>query len=271
MPEPQPNKVGTIPDFTDENAPGEEEIGVQETETEKVPGEEETQPEAPAGKEPQKTKEELETEREALERDLQKLTEENERRRQSVIDARKERRTLRETPEDSESIEEDLSDVDPADIQRLEKVLKARGYVPRTELEQENVKRMQESAEEDFFTQHSEYSPDNDSDDMLYGALREEIKLYARPTSAAQMKRVLARAHEQVSKRFPSRFESGSSTSTQRTASKQKAILAGTGGGTPSSSSTPSSSEKQLTNDQITQLRLGGWSEEEIQEIQKGS
>lgn len=211
---------------------------------------------------------------EALEREEAKIREETKRidaevkaRRQAVVEARRERREMRDQlkevePPAPERVD-DLSDIDQEDVQRMERVLRAKGFAPVSVLKEEQYREDQKRIEAQFFAEHPEYKPENDANDTLYNALKDEFGLYARPKSAAQVKVILERAHREVTRQFPDRFPRRGGSSAPGQPGKSRASLAGAGTGAPGASGRRPASPSTLTPEQ--RQHLHGFSEEELE------
>ena len=260
------NKIVNNPPFTEDTPLDTSVDEGQEGETKVVPEEEDKGKEAPT--EPTENLEEKQ--KEAIERDLgniQSDISQLELKRQQILEARKQRRTLREdirtlgVPE--ELNQDDLSDIDQEDIKRLDRVLRSKGFVSKSEVQETLLKQAQQEVEDSFFTSHPEYSVSSDSNDLLYNSLKEEIVQFAKPQTVASMKRVLERAHKAVQERFPQSFLQKGSLSTEMAKQHRKEV-ASIGGGTTSSRA---NRQTTLTETQKQELLKGGFSEEEIAEM----
>ena len=109
-----------------------------------------------------------------------------------------------------------------------------------------------------FFKEFPEYNDANDPDRRKFGPLLRELSLYKEPDDPELYAELLRRAHSSVS---GNRGSSGRSPSVL----KRQAEIAGVGaGGAQRSSSVESFSlEKKMI------LRQGGWSEEDILNMEK--
>jgi len=285
-------RIGKIPEFTDgENAtPSEEVKEVLETQ-EETETEEETSTETSEGtktteekteqitesktSEPEKLKalEELRKTEEGLGKDVSDLDNEIEARRQRIVDLRRDRREKRDLvgkiDEVEPSIKDDLKDIDETTLQILERYTKAKGLVPRSEIEKVTYESQHKTAESAFYEKHSEYLPENDKNDILYNALKKELALFAIPSNPALISKLFEKAHAEVKRQYPSRFQD--SKVNEQSVSSHRTNLASMGGGkTGGSSSRPTSSGgAKLSSIQLQALRQGGWSEEEISNLNR--
>ena len=261
------NKIVNNPPFTEDTELDTTVNEVEKGGTNIAPEEGSEGTEAPT--EPTKEQLEEKAKEEALDRDLGNIKgdiSQLEIKKQQVLDARKQRRVLREEvkvlPGD-EIVQDDLSDIDIEDQKRLDRVLKAKGFVSKAEVQETLLKQSQQEVEDSFFTSHPEYSVDTDQNDLLYNALKEEITIFAKPQSASGMKRVLERAHKAVQERYPSSFPTKGSLSAEM-AKQHRKDVASIGGGATSSGI---SKQSTLTETQKEEFRRGGFTEEDIAEM----
>ena len=252
--------VGKLPEFTsDETQPEEAETGqeeVKEAGTEEASEEEkETPSELPAEEKPvamsDEDAEKLQTQTEALQKERESL----------LVDIRAlrgERRDLKQKQLDKvEEAIDDLKDTHPDDVKLIERVLQAKGYVRKEDVEKRIYSETQQQQLNSFLDEHPEYKPENDTQDLNWQRLQRELEVYRMPQDPKKVGEVLERAHKSISG-----FSDGRSFETK----KHLAKTAGVGGGQSSSSS---SRMKSLSPEQAEAYRRGGWSEEEIKNIEK--
>lgn len=199
--------------------------------------------------------------------------------------ARREGRDLVETVDeklpDTEEETDDLSDIDDETIKVLERFTKAKGLVPKSELIKESYQKQHKSAEASFYEAHPEYSAENDTDDALYNALKEELADFAAPSDAAKIPKIFEKAHQAVTLRYPDRFKKKDSPADKKQEDKKndqtnksvrlknQSLGGGNSGGSGKGSDNSGKSEKaSLSQLQIDHLRDGGWSDEDIKELQ---
>lgn len=259
--------IGKLPEFTSDETTeetGQEEV--KETAPEEGAGEEkETPAEPPAeekpAEEPLQPEEgekgeggdvgELATQAEALKKEREALL-------KDIQELRGERRDLRQKQLDKvEEAIDDLKDAHPKDVELIERVLKARGYVRKEEVEKQIYTQVKEQQLNSFLEKHPEYKPENDSQDLNWSRLQKELEFYRMPQDPKKVGQVLERAHKALSE-----VSGGQDLSAKRHLAK----TAGVGGGTGKS---PSSGTKSLSPEYREELRRGGWSEEEISKIEK--
>lgn len=184
-------------------------------------------------------------------------------------------------PDQEDEDTDDLSDIDSDTLKVLERFTKAKGLVPKSELNQMTYKQIHKTSEETFYDTHKEYLPENDANDILYNALQEELALFAAPKDAKMIPKLFEKAHREVIKRFPDLFKKVETVSKKENVNneedKKKSIRlknaglgGGNSGGSGSGGETDNTSKKSvsLNSDQVASLRRGGWTEKEIQELQ---
>jgi len=259
------NKIGTIPEFTNENGTGEE---VKEGTTEEVVQEEKDTPTAlPTDTKPaeeketseETTEEEIQTQGDdtgALLKQVQGLQSEREKLLKEIQDLRGTRREIKQ--EQVQKVDQkidELKDLHPDDINIIEKVLRAKGYVTKEEASKMNYEMVKQEELNKFLEKYPEYKPENDKNDINWNALQRELGYYRLPTNPHDIKQVLERAHRIIQK-----------PSDRGVIEKQRRVeTAQTGAG----GTQRSSSGKSFTAFQKEEYRRGGWSEEEIQEMEK--
>jgi len=222
----------------------------------------------------------LDTEKE-LDKDIDPLDTAIVAAKQRISQKRGERREKRDLvktidtvvpDEDGEKV--DLSDIDEATIDILERFTKAKGLVPKSELQRMTYQQLHKSSEEKFYTDHPEYLPDNDPGDVLYSALKQELSYYVQPSDPKLIPELFERAHRAVKDRFPDKFHAKvavkSRDTDKDTAKVVRTKTQSLGGGAPSGDTkvqADKSSKKSLSDAQIRALEDGGWTAEEIKEL----
>ena len=220
----------------------------------------------------------------ALSEDLVSLDEQIKAARQRISQRRGERREKRDLTQSIDSAippeesADDLSDIDPETLKVLDRFTKAKGLVPKSELSQMTYQSAHKTAEDAFYESHPEYKPENDDNDLLYNALKTELSLYSAPKDSRLIPKLFERAHSEVSKLYPTRFKKASDKKIE-ISDEQKAAAARikkqqTGGGPSggssgggSTSKTVSGTARTFTDVQITALKDGGWSDEDIKRL----
>jgi len=152
---------------------------------------------------------------------------------------------------------DELQDVNPDDVQVIDKILRAKGYLTKTEAEQMTYKAIEQDELNKFLEKYPEYRPENDPNDLNWSVFQRELSLYARPRDPRQWSEILERAHRGVSK--PS-----SDRGLPEKKQQVKTAQVGSGGTQRSSSSNKNSFDPET----IIRLRQGGFSDEDIAKMQ---
>ncbi len=253
---------GTLNDGPEEVAEEEVKQAVGEKSTEE---EKESPPEPPA-EEPEKELEkkpavaEDETAKSVdtgLEKQLQGLQEERVKLLKEIQELRGQRRELKkdELIKVDEKLDQ-LQDVNPEDVQVIEKVLRAKGYVTKEEAEGMSYKAIQQEELNKFLAEFPEYKPENDSHDVNWNALQRALVIYAKPSDPRKWNELLKKAHKDMAPATGDRTLE---------VQKQQLKIAGVGTG----GAQKSSSRKTLTSEQRRVYEDGGWSEEDIKKIEE--
>ena len=268
--------IGKIPEFTtDEPTPVDEkgqkvaEKSSAEAAAEEVVEEEkETPSEPPAEEKPEEEGETPILDDASLQSKKQQLLEEIvglEHDRQKILDelqlSRGARREIHqeELKKATEKLEE-LEDVHPDDVKKVEQILRLKGHVSQEDIKKMLYENTVNDVKDEFLETHPEYKKQNDPHDIRWNSLMEEFKLYRMPDSPKKVKEILDRAHKSILERLTSDRPQSKPEN-----KKQKVAVASLGGG----GGQRSSSSKTLTAEQRLTYQLGGWSEEEIIEIEK--
>lgn len=153
----------------------------------------------------------------------------------------------------------ELEGVNPGDVELVEKVLKSKGYLTKDEVTKMTYETVQSQVLNSFLDKYPEYKPENDPDNINWTSLTKEYGLYAQPRDPQRIAELLERSHQAIK---------GAVVSDRSLPAKKRAMqIASAGaGGTQRSSS----GGKTLTPDQRRVYEDGGWSEEEIKQIEKG-
>ena len=168
-----------------------------------------------------------------------------------------EKRTIEKQIEVKENKLDDLEDLNPTDVEIVEKVLKSKGYITQAEAKKMSYESTKQDILNTWLENHPEYKPENDVDDSKWNALQREVGIYKLPEDPRDIKDRLDRAHREISK---------SKSDPTLPVRKQQVKTAGIGAGGVQRSSSRSS---KLTEAQKATFRQGGWSEEEISKMDK--
>ena len=271
-----PQVIGKIPGFssdgstpeTIERETGEEVVEESSTEAASVelPEEEKEAPaEPPAVEKPSEGGETLPTddagEKKRLQLDIAALESEKAKVLKELQLARGQRRDFKR--EELKLVEEkldDLENINPEDVKAVEQILRAKGIVSAQDIKKMSYEATANDVKEQFLEDHPEYRPENDPYDEKWSRLMSEFELYRMPENPKRIKELLDRSHKSVVVRL-----TGERPQPKPEIKKRQVELAslGSGGGQRSSSS------KTLDADKKELYLRGGWSEDEIKEIEK--
>ena len=270
-----PNEIKQVPDFTEEGTQAVKE----EKETSSVPATEENQqveetPQEESKEEPvveEPVPEEKPKAVEGLQTELSKLEQQNQDKekeiRTRIVDARRKRRELNKPVPEEEPVQEtvdDLSDIDEESKKSVARILRVGGYVKKEEVNKITFDNTFKLAEESFFKTHSEYTPENDDDDLLYNALQEEVGNFSTPKDHGKIAQLFEKAHIIVQNRYPSRFSQAPSEKPDEVSNR--AEVAALVGGRSGVASTPTK-KSAINQKQVDYFRGAGWSDEDIKEL----
>ena len=264
--------VGTIPEFSDggtlspKEEAGTEEVKETLVETpekgdniEDVIVEKETPPALPAETKPVEEDTKLQDENtKEVGTDNQGLLSQREKLLAEIRDLRLDRRELRgqkKEPLIVEQKQDTLDDIDPEYAKTIERVIKAKGYVTKDESNRTSYDSVKKVKLDEFLDKYPEYKPENDPEDINWNSLQKELSFYKMPSDPHSFEKVLAKAHSAIS----------SPAKGGRTTNPKKLETARLGGG---GEKRPSSQTKRLTDTQKNVYRNGGWSEEEISDLE---
>lgn len=189
-------REGFSSDEEDETSGVKEPEGESEETDDPEPEGEEPQDDSPASEEPEAEEESSSEEEEPAsdddsqekkksEWDVDALQRQREEILKDISELRKTRRDLKQNPADvfipktdaaPESSE--IEGVAPEDIAMIEKVIKAKGYVQKDELQTMTKKQQINSHVDAWISKHPAFSPDNDPDDKNWGQLQRVVSAY---------------------------------------------------------------------------------------------
>lgn len=264
-----PNVIGKIPDFTEGESLEEVKSGVyeettsEETETpsessseEKPATSDETQEEQIP---PEAPKENLEiAQGDEVINQLNALQKERTRLLREISELKGQKREIKK--EELFTVQKNiqqLEDVNPQDAEVIEKVLRAKGYLTKEESNQMFYDAVKQEELNKFLEKYPEYRPENDPTNVNWDSLQREIALYKMPQNPHQIGDLLERAHKMV------RPLHGAAQQKTTVVRRQMEVASVGGGGTQQSSST-----KTLNSRYRDELLRGGWSEEDIKNIE---
>lgn len=88
-----------------------------------------------------------------------------------------------------------LSEYDPEEVQKLEKIIGKLGYVKKGEIESQTYDSIANEELTKFIDSHPEYSPENDKDGVVWNQFKAEFQLYKKPESPREYKKIFERVH----------------------------------------------------------------------------
>ena len=257
------NVINGIPEFTKNETVDIEEV--KEAAAEEVVEEvKETPTELPAEEKPaqeeQETSESDDTGENVLElkQAVQGLQDEKVKLLKELQDLRGSRREIKQVElEKVQDKIDELKDLHPDDVNTIDRVIRAKGFVTQKEASQMFYKAVQDEELNKFLAKYPEYKPENDSNDLNWNSLQKELSFYRMPVDPHQMAEVLERAHKSILR------VSGDRSLSLKKRQVQTASVGS--GGTPRSSSP----KITLDSDRKAMLRQGGFTEEDIAEMEK--
>lgn len=136
--------------------------------------------------------------------DIDGLKAQKERLAEEIQELRRERRSIKgetEKPVFVEKGKPELDDVAPADVELIEKVLKAKGYVRKDEVQSLTYSERINAEQNAWLEEHPEYLPKNDPKDIKWGELKETFdRYYKMPSNPKELRKVLDLIHSQISR-----------------------------------------------------------------------
>ena len=255
------NEIKGIPEFTKDD--GIEEV--KETITDEVVEEEkETPAELPAVEKP--TKEVLETSevddtRETvlgLQRAVQGLQDERVTLLKEITELKGSKREFKQIELDKvqDKIDE-LKDLHPDDVNLIDRVMRSKGFIPKAEISKMFYKAVENEELNKFLVKYPEYKSENDPNDINWNSLQKELSFFRMPDDSRLISEVLERAHRSIQK-----ISSDRSISLKK---RQVEIASVGSGGAPRSFSPKTT----LDSDHKAMLRQGGFTEEDIVDMEK--
>lgn len=256
------NQIGTIPAFTPGGESKEEEVKEgegtpAETSTVEKPAEEtEVTGEEEAVK--PTTKEVVSEDTDVVAKQIQGLKEQKDALLEEIKSLRGERREVKQAQvmKLDEKISEELNDVAPEDVQVIEKILRAKGYITKDEAKNITYEDVKTQEVDKFLAKYPEFKPENDTNDIRWNSLNKVVSQFKRPDDPRQIGQLLEMARKLSA---PVQSTGGRDIVAIKKQVKDTAI--GSGG------MTRSSNLSSLTDDQIQIYRNGGWTDEEISNI----
>lgn len=198
-----PNVIGSIPEFSEGSlsSQGQEEVkqtAIDETAEEVT----ETPTELPADTQPASDENQSEDTGEENVQLRQAVTGLEAEKAKLLVEISALRGTRREIKQDAlikvQDKLDDLQDVNPSDVELIEKVLKTKGYVKKDDVLQLTYEEVKNQELKGFLDKYPEYKPENDSNDLKWSALQREFGEYARPSDPHRIGYLLEKAHKGI-------------------------------------------------------------------------
>lgn len=183
---------------------------------------------------------------------------------EEIVGLRGQRRSIKE--EQIKKVEEkidELKDVNPEDIAVIEKIMQQRGYLTEAQLNQKLYSQAQQEELDKFLDKYPEFKAENDPGDKKWDALKFALADYAMPVNNIPLADYRQKAQRIFEKARRDIAPSGGLINSEP--KKQQARTAAIGGG--GSIKSPSV-QPRITTEQVEHFRRGGWSEQEIAELQ---
>ena len=281
MPE---NRISKIPEFAEGSMSGEQEQEVkespeetqdevketpEESSPEEQPTEESTEEESSEEDLSEDTTEEVEetpsdvsklqAQKEQAYKELIGLTNQKAKLLQEVKSLRGDRRELREAElhKVEGQIRDELKDINPEDIPKVERIVKKKGFVTNEDVQKMIYNTVKQQQLDTFLNKYPEFKQENDSDDVHWNALQKELSYYKMPTDPYRVSEVLEKARKGIQ---PKSSERDTQPVKQRLKTAQKGSTQGI---------QRSSATSRLSSEEKEELRRGGWSEAEIIKMDK--
>lgn len=255
--------VGTIPEFTQDSTVEQVKEEVKEIVTEEVAVEEKETQELPAEKpdlQPQivDTREPLQPNTQDLQ-EIKALQEQRVELLKEISELRGQRREIKKVELQTVQKQiDDLKDLHPEDITVIDRVLKAKGYMSKEEVNHMFYETVKDEELNKFLDKYPEYKPENDPNDINWNTLQKELGFYRMPENPRQVREVLERAHKAIAK-VPSERS--------LPAQKRQIEVASTGGGGTQRSSPSRNANPTLSH--LMETHMQGWSPEEIKKLKE--
>lgn len=96
------------------------------------------------------------------------------------------------------SKEEDLSEYDPDELKRFEKLAKNLGFAKKDEIVRDSVQDKNNNEFETFIEAHPEYNAENDKDGVLWNRFKTEFLLYNPPQDPKTLRKILNKVHNEI-------------------------------------------------------------------------
>ena len=155
-----------------------------------------------------------------------------------------------------------IEGVAPEDVALVNKIARESGLMSKEEVQRMFYESVKTDEVNKFLNDHPEYKPENDPNDLNWGALQRELSWYRMPDDPRRIRDILERAHQSTSA-VPT-----ASSERSLNAQKQRVKTASLGGG--STQRLSSQEGTKLTPRQRLELEHGGFTKEDIEQIEQG-
>jgi len=162
-------------------------------------------------------------------------------------------------PVSSKKPEEDLSEYDPDELKRFEKLAKSLGFAKKDEIVRDSVQDKNNNEFETFIEAHPEYSAENDKDGVLWNQFKTEFALYNPPQDPKTLRKVLNKVHNEIYGVKPA-------VNLNKINAQQQKLKVASHAGTMGSKASVSSPKAPNSNIRLDMLK--GFSEEDLKELQ---
>lgn len=265
------NKIGMIPDFTVDDSsqspnPTDEVVLEEVKETgDEIPVEEKETPELPAEKPGEEVAAPADSTRQPevqgeddKDKAIQGLQEQKAELLKEIVELRGQKREIKQDQiaQVDKQLDE-LKDLNPGDVDLIERVLRSKGYVNKAEANQMFYEAVKQEEVERFLTKYPEYKPENDPKDSNWNALQKEVGMYKMPTNPKLIYEIMERAHRLIPK-----VASGLSLPAQ----KRKLEVASQGAG--GTQRPAPNAAKAFDADTRAMLQRGGFTDEDIKDME---
>ena len=156
---------------------------------------------------------------------------------------------------------DDLSDIDQKDVALIERVIKAKGYAKREDLDAREYHGTVKSEQDRWLDEHPEFKPENDAKDERWNALKEIASMFQQPKNPKDVRRILDMANAELTKGTPATLPT--KPKAEVAAAKEKIKVAGgaTGAGAGSRAA------KAAPKGNLDLSGLQGFTKEELDEL----
>ena len=151
-----------------------------------------------------------------------------------------------------------MKDIAPEDVGLIDRVLRSKGYITKAESSQMHYDAVKTEEINKFLDKFPEYKPENDPNDLNWGALQRQVQSWYRmPGDPKLVGELLTKAHRDIVKPI----DRGTN------AVKQQQIKVASSGSSGAQRSSPKPANSRLSD--LMRSHMSGWSEDEISKLEK--